>query len=234
MPELLFDTDWRSLLLGKEKLNFLFETALRTAIMFTVILLSFRVLGKRGIKQLSVFELGVIVGLGSAAGDPMFYSDVGLLHGILVFAIVLSFYRFITFLINRSSRIEKFVEGQPTVIVEEGCFLMANFESEPIAQDEFFAQLRIHNVSHLGQVKYALLETNGEVSIFYAPDDEVKYGLPVIPKLYDKKVEAITEEGHYACSLCANTEYLAPTPSHICPVCQKKTWVKAINDKRIH
>ena len=234
MPELLFDLEWKSLLLGKEKWNFLLEAALRTAIMFTVILLCFRILGKRGIKQLSVFELGVIVGLGSAAGDPMFYSDVGLLHGILVFAVVLGFYRLITFLINRSNRIEQFVEGKPTAIVEDGCFLLQNFDKEPIARDEFFSQLRIHNVSHLGQVKYALLETNGEVSIFYFPDNEVKYGLPIIPKLCEKKADVITEEGHYACSFCANTEQLSPTPSHTCPVCQKKTWIKAINDKRIN
>src|SRR5688572_14786453 len=132
MPDLLQGIEWESLLLGNEKWSFLFETAFRTMIMFIVILLSLRVLGKRGIKQLSVFELGVIIGLGSAAGDPMFYRDVGLLAGMMVFVIVLALYRLITYLINRFARFEQFVEGKPTCIVKDGCFLVTNFEKEPI------------------------------------------------------------------------------------------------------
>ena len=230
----LSDIDWKAILLGEEKWPFLFETVLRTVIMFSVILFSLRMLGKRGIKQLSVFELGVIIGLGSAAGDPMFYKDVGLLFGIVVFVIVISLYRLITFLINRSSAFERFVEGQPTVLVDGGCFIVENFEKEPIAQDEFFAQLRLHNVSHLGQVKLAILETSGEVSLFYFPGDEVKYGLPIIPKLCDDRLENIVTAGYYACSFCANTKHLHPGPLHTCEVCGKKEWVKAIDDKRIN
>ena len=120
MPDIFQELEWKSLLLGSEKWPFLFEAAVRTFVMFLVILMYLRLLGKRGVKQLSVFELGVIIGLGSAAGDPMFYKDVGLLPGILVFSIVFGLYRFITFLINRSPRFEKFVEGKPTCILKNG------------------------------------------------------------------------------------------------------------------
>lgn len=233
MPEIFGELEWKTLLLGSEKWAFLFETALRTIIMFLVILFYLRLLGKRGVKQLSVFELGVIIGLGSAAGDPMFYKDVGLLPGMLVFSIVFGLYRLITFLINRSSRFEKFVEGKPTCIVEEGCFLIRNFESEPIAVDEFFSQLRLHSVSHLGQIQQAILETNGESSIYYYPDEEVRYGLPIIPALLDNKQIAITAEGVYSCVYCAYTDKLTPAPQHTCPSCKKKEWVKSINSIRV-
>jgi uncharacterized membrane protein YcaP (DUF421 family) len=73
-----FFTTWRW------EVEFLPEVALRTFFMFFVILTSLRILGKRSVAQLSVFELGVIIGLGSAAGDPMFYKDVGLLPGVVV------------------------------------------------------------------------------------------------------------------------------------------------------
>ena len=104
----LLDLDWKTLLLGEENWGFLAETAFRSVIMFLVILFSLRLLGKRGVKQLSVFELGVIIGLGSAAGDPMFYKDVGLLPGMIVFFVIISLYRLITYLINRSDRFEDF------------------------------------------------------------------------------------------------------------------------------
>ena len=225
--------DWRTLLLGEEKWEFLGETAFRTLFMFLVILLSLRLLGKRGIKQLSVFELGVIIGLGSAAGDPMFYKDVGLLPSVIVFIIVVLLYRLITKLINKSRHIEQFVEGIPRTIVQNGCFIVDNFKKEPIAFDELFAQLRLNHIEHLGQVKQATIETNGEVSVFFFPDNEVTWGLPITPDTPEQLSEQIKEEGIYACNYCGSTEHIHPAATHICKVCGKKEWVKALNTKRI-
>lgn len=225
--------DWKNLLLGEEQWQFLGETALRTFFMFLVILLSLRLLGKRGIKQLSVFELGVIIGLGSAAGDPMFYKDVGLLPSVLVFVIVVLLYRGITKLINNSRHIEQFVEGTPRCIVQDGKFLVENFEKELIAFDELFAQLRLNHISHLGQVQEAVIETNGEVSVLFFSDKEVKWGLPISPNWVDKESEEIREEGYYACNYCGYTEHLQPAPEHTCKVCDHKKWLPASNKIRI-
>jgi len=60
------------MLLGEESVDFLIEVVCRSAIMFCFVLVALRASGKRGIKQLSIFELVIIIGLGSAAGDPMF------------------------------------------------------------------------------------------------------------------------------------------------------------------
>ena len=234
MQDLLKDIDWKSLLLGEEQWNFLLEVVLRSLVMFLVIVLTLRLLGKRGVKQLSVFELGVIIGLGSAAGDPMFYKDVGLIPGILVFGIVISLYRLITFLINRNDRFEQFMEGTPTCLIQNGCFIVENFKKEPIAMDELFSQLRLKSVSHLGQIDQAIIETNGEVSVFYTPNDKVTYGLPILPDLQEHKLEAISQEGHYACTYCGHTEHLQPATFHQCVYCGKKEWLKAINHQRLH
>lgn len=233
MPEIFQELEWKALLLGSEKWSFLFETALRTLVMFSAILFGLRFLGKRGVKQLSVFELGVIIGLGSAAGDPMFYKDVGLLPGMLVFTIVILLYRFVTLLINRSQGFEKFVEGTPTCIVREGCLLMEDFKKEPLALDELFTELRLRNVSHLGQVQEAIIESSGEVSVFFYPDDEVKFGMPILPRLCNDKLVAIPQQDHYACAYCGHTKQLSPAPQHTCPSCQKNEWLKAVNSKRI-
>ena len=61
------------ILLGDEDWYFIPEIMFRTLLMYLVVLIGLRVLGKRGVKQLSIFELVVIISLGSAAGDPMFY-----------------------------------------------------------------------------------------------------------------------------------------------------------------
>jgi uncharacterized membrane protein YcaP (DUF421 family) len=233
MPAIFDDIDWEALLLGEEKWAFLFETALRTLIMFLVIVFTLRLLGKRGVKQLSVFELGVIIGLGSAAGDPMFYKEVGILSGIVVFLTVMGLYRLITHLINSSDRFEQYMEGTATCIVEKGKLLMQNFKKEPVAMDELFSQLRLRSVSHLGQVEQAIIETSGEVSVFYYADEKVGYGLPLIPSMREHKLLSISKEGHYACTYCGQGEHLSTVANHQCSNCDHNEWLPAINDKRI-
>lgn len=229
-----FEIDWQSFLLGSEKWNFLVEVALRSIVMFLIILGSLRILGKRSITQLSIFELGVIIGLGSAAGDPMFYKDVGLLPGMMVFAVIVSLYRFMTYLINRNEKVEILLEGKPVYLVEDGRFNIKHFEKEPMAHDEFFAQLRQHSVSHLGQVKQAIMETNGGISLFYFLNEDVRWGLPVMPHLYEQTIKEFNKAGKYACSYCAWVEDInSAVKGHTCPSCRKDVWVQAINLPRI-
>jgi uncharacterized membrane protein YcaP (DUF421 family) len=224
--------DLKTLLLGEENWSFLAETAFRTCIMFVIILTSLRLLGKRGIKQLSVFELGVIIGLGSAAGDPMFYKDVGLLPGIVVFIIVVSLYRFITHLINKYRGFEHLVEGKAVCIIEEGKFIVENFKKESIAHDELFTQLRLHSIAHLGQVETAIIENNGEVSVYFYPEKEVKYGLPILPGANAAKTKIIVVQDVYACTFCGHCLPLEPAPQAVCSRCGKDEWMKASNKKR--
>ena len=65
--------NWQELLFGDEATSFLFEIAFRTFLMFILVLILLRLTGKRSIKQLSIFEIVMIIALGSAAGDPMIY-----------------------------------------------------------------------------------------------------------------------------------------------------------------
>lgn len=224
---------WKDLLLGSENWPFLWETVLRTFIMFLVIMIALRLLGKRGVKQLSVFELVVIIGLGSAAGDPMFYKDVGILPSLVVFAMIIGLYSFITYLIGKSKKFEKLVEGKPVCLLKEGVFEVENFKKEALGEDEFFAELRLKGVSQLGQIEQAIEESCGEISIFYYPDEEVKYGLPIMPRSLDNPLKQITTEGHYSCIFCGNTEYIKPAAGRQCRVCDKDEWVEASNRKRI-
>jgi len=226
-----FAVEWQSLLFGNESWEFLLNTGICSIIMFMVILLGLRLLGKRGIHQLSVFELGVIIGLGSAAGDPMFYRDVGILPSIVVFIVVVLMYRLITYLVSKSERFETFVEGQPTYIMKDGIILRA-FEDQPLAKEELFEQLRQHQVNHLGQVQCALMETDGQISIFYFPDDKVVSGLPILPEALDACFQTIPGTDRYACHGCGNTLELKPG-NYKCLLCNQDKWVKAVNGPRV-
>jgi uncharacterized membrane protein YcaP (DUF421 family) len=224
--------EWERLLFNDLPVTFLLEVMFRTAIMFTVVLLTLKFAGKRGVKQLSIFEIVIIISLGSAAGDPMFYEDVGLLPAMLVFLIILTMYRGVTWLLAKSKRFENFIEGKIHCLIEDGQFSLESFEKEDLAQDEFFTELRLKSIEHLGQVRNAYIETNGDISVFYYPDDEVKFGLPIRPQLYNLKSTQIPKSGIYACTFCANTQKLEPTTAK-CTVCNRDEWVEAIKTLRI-
>jgi len=225
--------DFKQILLGSEDWSFLLETVLRTSIMFVIIILGLRLLGKRGVKQLSVFELVVIIGLGSAAGDPMFYKDVGIIPAIVVFTMIISLYSIITYFIGKSKKFEQLVEGQPICLIDEGVFCIDDFKKESLGEDEFFAELRLKGVSHLGQIEKAIEEISGEISVFYYEDKDIKYGLPIMPGSLEKAVTTITKNTYYSCTFCGYTQECDSGTQSNCRVCGKAEWVESSNKKRI-
>ena len=224
--------EWERVLFNELPIHFLLEVVFRSTIMFTVLLLTLKLTGKRGVKQLSVFETVIIIALGSAAGDPMFYEDVGLIPAITVLMVIIILYRLVTWLIGKSKRFEEFIEGKTECLISEGQFSIATFKKESLAQDEFFSELRMESVEHLGQVKNAYLETNGEVSIFYYEDKDVKFGLPILPHYFRDKNKIIPSPGMYSCTFCGDTKK-QQAGTAICAICSKREWVAAIKTIRI-
>jgi uncharacterized membrane protein YcaP (DUF421 family) len=224
--------EWNRMLLNDLPESFLLEVIFRSTIMFTVLLLTLKVAGKRGVKQLSVFETVIIIALGSAAGDPMFYEEVGIIPPITVLIVIILLYRIVTWLTGKSKKFEEFIEGKTECIISEGKFSITTFKKESLAQDEFFSELRLKSIEHLGQVKNAFMETSGEISVFYYEDQDVKPGLPILPSLFLLKSKTIPSEGIYSCTFCGHTENHKAGNAE-CRVCEKFEWVEAIKTLRI-
>ena len=229
---MLLQIDWRTLLLGEEEWSFLYEVLLRSAVMFLVAITAMRAIGRRGTKQ-GVFELVLIITLGSAAGDPMFYKKVGVLPAILVFGCVVIMYKIINFLTARIQALDDLIEGTHVRLIRGCRFAVENTKLENLRHDELFEDLRQHNVKHLGQIESAYIEASGQLSVYFLPDDKVEYGLPVLPELFEKQIEEIKHQGIYSCSHCGNTKEIAPARHHTCEICENKIWVKSINDRRV-
>ena len=87
-------------------ISYLAEIGVRTVIMFLVLIFVLKLISKRGVKQLSVFELAILIALGSATGDPMFYHYVPVTYGIVVLLVVIFLYKIITTLAAKSKKLE--------------------------------------------------------------------------------------------------------------------------------
>lgn len=222
----------KELLWGSESSGFALEIVVRTLVMYLLLILLLKSTGKRGVRQLSMFEMVMIIALGSAAGDPMLYKDVGLLSATLVFLVIITVYRLIIATVTYSEKAEFLFEGKPEYIIKDGIATHGSAGSKNLGVDEFFAELRTSNVEHLGQVEHVLLETSGTVSILFRPEEEVVFGLPIWPAVYYTRTENPERGVHQSCSECANTLLMAPETSTTCTVCGNKHWVKSLNTPR--
>ena len=229
---MLLQIDWRTLLLGEEEWSFLPEVLFRSAVMFIISLIAMRAIGRRGTKQ-GVFELVLIITLGSAAGDPTLYKNAGLIPATVVFFAIVLMYKAVNFLTARNRYLDDLVEGTHARLVKDSRFAVEDGELKDLRHDELFEDLRLKGVAHLGQVDKAYIEASGQVSVFFLPDEKVVHGLPVTPELFEVQVEEIKEKGIYSCGYCGHTKEMVPSKQNSCEICKNKKWVKALNVPRV-
>lgn len=214
-------------------LGYFGEIAFRTIVLFLFLLVMLKFLSKRGAKQLSIFEMAIVIALGSAAGDPMFQSKTPLLHGMLAILLVVLMYRSITYLIFKSTALEALLEGRPLCVLKEGQIDYAEYKKSRLSTDDFFAELREKSVDHLGQLRLVYLETSGEVSVYFQEDKDVRPGLPIYPELINAPLQTITEAGLFACVECGHVEDLQPAGRHKCPKCNDHYWLPTRSNRRV-
>ena len=157
------------------------EIVLRTVVMYLYTLVLIRLLGKREMGQMSPFELVIIVALGSAVGDPMFYPDVPVIHGMVVITAVVGLQRALVKATERNPRIERVIESAAVLIVEDGRLLADAIDQEDLSESEVFMGLREQGVEHLGEVRRAYMEPSGKISVF-REENPAEKGRSILPE----------------------------------------------------
>jgi uncharacterized membrane protein YcaP (DUF421 family) len=226
--------DLQQIFLGNTTVEVVVEIIFRTLVMYIYLLLLLRTLGARGIGQLSPFEFAIIIALGSAVGDAMFYLEIPLIQCLLVVTIVVLIQHAIVWVSNRNAQVEILLEGKPYTLIEDGILNMDNLHKTALSHDELFMEIRLAGVEQLGQVKSAYLEVNGKTSVFLVPAEAVRPGLLIVPPWEISRPpemngdQPVPQDGDYACSNCGNTKrFIKGTPPGKCSVCQQEKWMLA-------
>jgi uncharacterized membrane protein YcaP (DUF421 family) len=218
--------DWQRILLGNAPLEFLLEAALRTLLVYLLLVLAMRLLGKRMNAQLTVAELSVMIMLGGIVSVPMQIPDRGILHGALVLGCLVGMYRVVNYLAYKYRKVELLTQGDLEIIVADGVLDLAAMERTKLSRPQLFANLRAANIEQLGQVKRAYLEASGDFSIF--PQEPPQPGLSVLPSKDTAIGQAIPAAEGVVCAHCGHLEP-AGRPATACPRCGSKQWINAVN-----
>lgn len=230
-PEII-PFDWGRIWLGDVPPLFLLEIVFRTAVIFLWLLLLLRVTGKRGLAQLSGLELAIVIALGSAAGDPLFYPEVPLLHAMMVLGLVVGFQRVLAWLAARSERVETFMEGVPVELVRDGVLSLQALRGASLSREDLFERLRAQGVMQLGEVRRAYFEQDGTLSVF-SHDHDPPPGLPVVPPWDLEEPPRLDPDlphhGPAACLSCGRVERLRGLPGN-CTCGGQAGWTVAVTD----
>ncbi len=144
---------------------------LRTGLMYSLLLLTVRLLGKRQLGEMEPSEFVVSMLLANLATIPMEEPDVPILHGILPIALIFLAESVISYISLRSVSVRKFFCGKPVILIENGRISPENLRRTRVNLDELTMHLREKDIFDLSTVKFAILETNGQLStLLYSKD----------------------------------------------------------------
>jgi uncharacterized membrane protein YcaP (DUF421 family) len=217
--------DWKRILIGDVPPEFLIEVAIRTVIMYIILLVVVRLMGRRMSGQISITEFSVMVTLGAIVSPAMQLPDRAILFGVLALVIVYLLHLIVNYLGTRSTTVSRITEGISVCLIKDGILQVKEMNQIGITTQELLAELRKKNVEILSDVDRVYMEACGVFSVF--KNEANKPGLTVYPEKDPEMMKYRNEAGPQlcACSYCGHVQQ--PKNNDTCENCGHKEWVKA-------
>lgn len=141
------------------------EIILRSAVVYIALFVGLRLMGKRELGQMTVFDLVVVLLLANAVQNAMVGPDTSLWGGLIAAAVLLVLNKSVAGLRLHSGAWGRLLEGTPTVLVQSGQFLDPALRKEGIERVQVVMAMREHGIGDLEEVQLAVLETDGSISV---------------------------------------------------------------------
>lgn len=159
---------------------------IRTVVLYLVLILSVRLMGKRQIGQMEAPEFVVTMLVANLASIPMQDGGIPLFSGVVPILTVLGLELALSGLIMRSLLIRRMLCGKPVILIENGKILQDSLRQTRVTLDELMGHLREKDVMEIQTVQYAILETDGNLSVFpfpkYVPASAMEAGIQAKPQ----------------------------------------------------
>ena len=147
-------------------------TAIRTILLYFVIMLTVRIMGKRQISELQTNELVVTLLISDIAAIPMQNTEQSLLSGVIPIFILMVSEIFISVLMLKHPGFRKVICGRPVIVISDGKLDQKAMKELRMSTEDLFEQLRQKDAFNLEEIAYAIVETNGKLSVMKKPANE--------------------------------------------------------------
>ena len=141
------------------------EIILRSVVIYLVILGAFRLAGKRHISQLSLLDFALILLISNSVQNAMVGNDSSLLGGIVAALSLLATNIILTRFIFRSKTSKDFFVGEPKLLVRNSRMIASSMHQEELSEEDLLEAIREHGFGSLKEVRTAILELDGSISI---------------------------------------------------------------------
>src|ERR1700749_1779889 len=148
------------------------EIALRTTVVYVLVLVGIRLTGKREVGQMTPFDLTLLLLLSNSVQNAMTGPDTSLLGGAVAASTLLVLNYLVADVSGRNKRLRRLIEGQPSLLVHDGKIIEPHMASERVSMDELHRAMREHGINSCDQVALAVLEVDGSISCLKY--DEIK------------------------------------------------------------
>jgi Predicted membrane protein len=142
----------------------------RSIVLYIIILVVLRTMGKREVGQLQPYELGITIMIADLIAIPMTNIGIPIINGIIPVLALLIMYLFISIINLKSVKARGIICGKPSILIYRGKIQEDILKKEKFTVNELQEKLRISNISSLGDVEYAILETGGQVTVIPKPE----------------------------------------------------------------
>ena len=145
-------------------------TFIRAIILYIIVLIVMRLMGKREIGQLQPFELAIAIMIADLASIPMTEIGIPISKGIIPILGLLVMHLLISFINLKSIKLRELICGKPAILIYRGKIDEKALKKERFTINELQERLRGNNIMDLGDVEFAILETNGEITVIQKPE----------------------------------------------------------------
>ena len=145
-------------------------TFFRSIVLYILVLIVMRLMGKREIGQLQPFELAIAIMIADLASIPMTEIGIPIYYGIVPILGLLMMHMFISFLNMKSIKAREILCGRPSILIYRGKIIEQELKKQRFTINELEERLRGNNVFNIGDVEYAILETSGQVTVIQKPE----------------------------------------------------------------
>lgn len=226
-PNEIHLTDWLRILAGQVPASFYLELFIRASIIYILLLVAIRFMGKRMSGQLSRNDLAAMVSLAGAIGVPLQSPDRGILPAVIIAIVVVVIARWIGARSTKSQSFEKFSQGNISVLVKDAVFNLDEMKKARMPRERLVAQLRSKSIKQLGSVKRFYMEAGGSFTLI--EEDEPKPGLSILPR-WDEGFQAKFKKHAdiKVCQTCGTTKKEPFDAESKCPKCGDIVWTEAV------